>query len=198
MSKNFLNGISVTGGAVVVTADAATTVPLTINAVAGATQTANLLTINSPFDYSNNVLTITADGSVNASGSITALSSIAAQGLSVTASGIGCSGILRHSYSAITTSPSPTIFQSSVTGSNIIRLTPTGSFTITAGPPLPGAMCCLIILTSGTTSRTITFGSGFKTPTTTLVTGTVSGKYFVINYVSDGTYLIEISRTAAI
>jgi len=50
--------------------------------------------------------------------------------------------------------------------------------------------------TSGTTSYTMTFGTGFKT-TGTLATGTVTAKTFVLNFISDGTSLIETSRTTA-
>jgi hypothetical protein len=57
-------------------------------------------------------------------------------------------------------------------------------------------MASIIIVTSGTTSFTITFGSGFKT-TGTLATGTVTARTFTINFVSDGTNMIEMSRTVA-
>ena len=60
----------------------------------------------------------------------------------------------------------------------------------------PGSRADIIIVTNGTTSRTVTFGTGFKT-TGTLATGTVSGKYFVISFVSDGSFMIETSRTVA-
>jgi hypothetical protein len=77
-----------------------------------------------------------------------------------------------------------------------VKVTPTatGSFTTTVPPG--GVHTKLIILTSGTTSYTITFGAGFKS-IGTLATGTVSGKYFVIMFVSDGTYMIETARTVA-
>ena len=188
------------GGAVVVTADAATTVPLTINAPVGSSQSANFLTINSPTDFSNNLVTIDAGGGINlAFGGISAgNNTISAQGLSAGSQGISSTGTVYHSYQTITSATGLNLFPALSSGKNIIKLTPTGSFTVTAGPPPAGALCCLIILTSGTTSRTITFGTNFKFSTSTLVTGTVSGKYFVINYVSDGTALIEISRTAAL
>jgi hypothetical protein len=53
-----------------------------------------------------------------------------------------------------------------------------------------------MILTNGTTSYTITFGTGFK-PTGTLATGTSSARIFVVNFISDGTNLYEAGRTAA-
>jgi hypothetical protein len=84
---------------------------------------------------------------------------------------------------------------------NTYKITPGANVTLSITPtytlPLAGQCGTLIILTSGTANRTITFGTGFKTGTA-LATGTVSGKYFVINYISDGNYFIETSRTAAI
>lgn len=79
----------------------------------------------------------------------------------------------------------------------VMELTPNSTRTLTTTVPLPSETRQLIILTSGTTSYTITFGTGFKT-TGTLATGTTSARRFVINFVSDGTYLIETSRTTAI
>ncbi len=54
----------------------------------------------------------------------------------------------------------------------------------------------LVITTSGTTSRTLTFSANFKT-TGTLATGTTSAKKFVINFIFDGTAFNEVSRTTA-
>jgi len=202
-----VNGTTVNGTTanlknIVATAATASSVPLTINSVAGATQIANLFVINSPFDYSNNIVTIDSSGNINlAFGGISAgNNTISAQTLTAGSQGLYSSGTVRHSYysQTISTTTTQALFGNGGGSSNIHKITPTASFTVTAGPPAQGAFCALIVATSGTTSRTITFGSGFKTPTTTLVTGTVSGKYFVINYVSDGTYLIEMSRTAAI
>jgi len=76
------------------------------------------------------------------------------------------------------------------------KLTVTANRTLTTTVPAAGIRCAVIILTSGTSSYTITFGSGFK-PTGTLATGTSSGKVFVINWISDGTNLYEAGRTAA-
>lgn len=81
--------------------------------------------------------------------------------------------------------------------SNVFTLTPAQTETITASGFLSGQYVDLIILTSGTTSYTLTFSTGIKYASSTLATGTVSGKYFVIHYVSDGNYLIELSRSAA-
>jgi hypothetical protein len=53
-----------------------------------------------------------------------------------------------------------------------------------------------VILTSGSSSFTITFGSGFK-PTGTLATGATTNRVFVVGFISDGTNLYETGRTAA-
>lgn len=77
------------------------------------------------------------------------------------------------------------------------QVTPTGSRIYTTSPVAKGEHRTMIILTSGTTSYSITFSTGFKT-TGTLNTGNVSARRFVIEFVSDGTDLIECSRTVAI
>lgn len=84
-----------------------------------------------------------------------------------------------------------------VLGSNkVVKVTPnaTATFTTTVAPA--GATAKIIIVTSGTTSYTITFGTGFLS-TGTLATGTVTAKTFVVSFVSDGTTMIESSRTTA-
>jgi hypothetical protein len=68
---------------------------------------------------------------------------------------------------------------------------------LTTNVPPAGATAYVIIQTSGTTSRTVTFSTGFAS-TGTLATGTVSARRFVVSFVSDGTRLIETSRTVAI
>jgi len=77
-----------------------------------------------------------------------------------------------------------------------VKITPSATQTFTTTVPAAGNMRTLIILTSGTSSRTITFGTGFK-PVGTLATGTTSARVFVIHFISDGTNLYEAGRTAA-
>lgn len=79
----------------------------------------------------------------------------------------------------------------------VFLITPTASGTYTNnGTAFLGKRISIVITTSGTTSYTVTFGSGFKT-TGTLTTGTVSGKVFTISFVGDGTNFNETSRTTA-
>jgi hypothetical protein len=76
------------------------------------------------------------------------------------------------------------------------KLTVTAARTLTTTVPTAGTRCSVLILTSGTSSFVVTFGSGFK-PTGTLATGTTNARIFVINFISDGTNLYEAGRTAA-
>lgn len=79
----------------------------------------------------------------------------------------------------------------------VCKVTPTATGTFTSTVPPAGTRATLIVLTSGTTTYTMTFGTGFKT-TGVLVTGVLSARYFVFQFISDGTNLIEASRTIAI
>jgi hypothetical protein len=74
--------------------------------------------------------------------------------------------------------------------------TPTQSETINAPVQVAGKLIRLAITTSGVTSYTLTFGTGFKS-TSTLSTGTTTAKVFTIEFVSDGTNYNEGSRTTA-
>lgn len=77
-----------------------------------------------------------------------------------------------------------------------VKLTVTANRTLTTTVPAAGTEVRIIVLTSGISSFTITFGTGFK-PTGTLATGTTSARVFVVSFVSDGTNLYEVSRTVA-
>lgn len=77
-----------------------------------------------------------------------------------------------------------------------VRLTVTASRTLTTTVPAAGSTRVVLILTSGTSSFTITFGSGFK-PTATLATGTTAARVFAVSFISDGTNLYETARTVA-
>lgn len=77
-----------------------------------------------------------------------------------------------------------------------VKVTPTATGTFTTTVPAAGCVCYLKILTSGTTSYTITFGTGFKS-TGTLATGKVTGKVFTLVFISDGTTCNQIARSTA-
>ena len=79
---------------------------------------------------------------------------------------------------------------------HVVKVTPTATATYTSTVPAAGVRCVLLVLTTGVTSRTITFGTGFK-PVGTLATGTTAARVFSVEWVSDGTNLYEVGRTAA-
>jgi hypothetical protein len=95
----------------------------------------------------------------------------------------------------MTTLSNDTLAQALATNINT-KLTVTAARTLTTTVPAAGVRCSVMILTSGTTSYTITFGTGFK-PTGTLATGTTTAKVFIVNFISNGTNLYEAGRTAA-
>lgn len=80
---------------------------------------------------------------------------------------------------------------------HVSQVTVSLNVTLTTTVPPAGTTARVIIVTSGTTSRIVTFGTGFKA-TGTLLTGTASNRRFVVTFVSDGTQLLETSRTIAI
>ena len=76
------------------------------------------------------------------------------------------------------------------------QVTPNANATFTTTVPSAGIRCSLLILTSGASSYTITFGTGFRS-TGTLATGVTTARYFMLQFISDGTTLVECSRTTA-
>lgn len=101
-------------------------------------------------------------------------------------------GFQALSYSALTTGATNMQFDANST----VKVTPNANASYTTTVPPAGSSVTLLILTSGTSSYTITFSTGFKS-TGTLATGTVSSRVFAIQFVSDGTNLYEVSRTVA-
>jgi hypothetical protein len=80
---------------------------------------------------------------------------------------------------------------------HVSQVTISANATLTTTVPPAGTTARVIIVTSGTVTRTVTFGTGFKS-IGTLLTGTAANRRFVITFVSDGTQLLETSRTTAI
>ena len=76
------------------------------------------------------------------------------------------------------------------------QLTVTANRTLTTTVTPSNIEATLIIVTTGSTSRTITFGTGFGRTQGTLATGTTPGIVYVIQFISDGTSMHEVSRTA--
>jgi len=97
--------------------------------------------------------------------------------------------------SAFTTLADGTTAMALATNINV-QVTPTATATYTTTVPASGTEAKILILTTGATSRTITFGSGFRS-TGTLATGTTTARYFMLSFISDGSVLVETSRTIA-
>ena len=75
------------------------------------------------------------------------------------------------------------------------QLTVTENRTLTTTVTPSNIEATLVIVTTGSTSRTITFGTGFGRTQGTLATGTTPGIVYVIQFISDGTNMHEVSRT---
>lgn len=73
-------------------------------------------------------------------------------------------------------------------------VTPNATGTFTSTVPAAGGECTLLITTTGATSFTLTFGSGFVTSLGTIATGVTAGKKFLCKFASDGTSLVETAR----
>lgn len=99
-------------------------------------------------------------------------------------------------------SGTPTVLASSATvaftpTTTVTTHTPTQNETINfSAPGTAGTEVWLEIVTSGTSSFTLTFGTNTKNQGT-LTTGTTSAKTFMFNFVSDGTNWVEAARTTA-
>ncbi len=84
-----------------------------------------------------------------------------------------------------------------MTNVSVLTITPTGACTFNASGGHIGQRVSLIITTTGTTTRVLTFGTNFKTAGT-LSTGTTAGKVFQVSFTCvDGTIWVEEGRTAA-
>ena len=137
-------------------------------------------------------VTLTLTGTIAAvaaalSGALTAASAAIAGTL--TAKVVGSAAAV-----ALTPGATPAI---NATLGKIFTMTPAQNqaFTVTGG--IVGQELLLKILTSGTNSYDLTFGSGFGANGGTLATGTADAKTFVARFVHDGTSFVEVGRTAA-
>jgi len=105
---------------------------------------------------------------------------------------------LYETYSTVTFSGTISLTFTATDGnSRRIACTSSTASTINAASvPRAGFMLQITFTTDGTGGNVITFGTNFKTTGTYTLTGT--NKYFQIAFVSDGTNLLEMSRTAAV
>jgi len=125
-------------------------------------------------------------------------------GVTVTAGGVTLGAGTPINMAATTETPYSGAMSLSfnATKGNTRIINASGSLASTITPAsIPAAGYILIIRfkTDATAGNVITFGSGFKTLTATAtLTLATANKYYSITFVSDGTDLIEIARTAAV
>lgn len=127
--------------------------------------------------------------SVAAAGAFTVLTA----STSATVSGNTTTTTLYDAIASLT--PAATISLDPTLG-GLFTLTPTASCTINAATvPSKHQRIVIQIVTSGTNSYVVTFGTHFKS-TGTLSTGTVSGVTYTIGFEGNGTNFCEVTRTA--
>jgi hypothetical protein len=104
---------------------------------------------------------------------------------------------LYETYSTVTFGSSIALTFTATDGNTRrIACTSSTASTITATAPRAGYVLRLSFTTDGTAGNVITFSTGFKTTGTYTLAS--ASKYYSIVFVSDGTNLIELSRTAAV
>lgn len=123
---------------------------------------------------------------------VTTTSTLSVTGAS-TLAGVSSSTYVKGGSVVLTAGATPSLDPSLA---NVFTLTPGEDETIAAASAPAGQYVSIVVTTSGSTSRTLTFGTKFKT-TGTLATGTVTAKVFTITFVGDGTNLNEVARTTA-
>lgn len=99
-------------------------------------------------------------------------------------------------WSVGTALPATTGTMTATMDGTVKTITPTGACTFNATGGVTGQTCSFVITTSGVSSFTLTWGTAFKT-TSTLATGTSSGKVFTVSFIYDGTNWNETARTTA-
>jgi len=140
-------------------------------------------------------LTVTAGGATVTAGGLT----VTAGGATVTAGGLTLGASTPINMASSTETFGGTIALTfSATKGNTRRIACTSNTASTinaASVPAAGYLLIISFTTDGTGGNVITFGTNFKsTGTYTLAT---ANKYYSAVFVSDGTSLVELSRTAA-
>ena len=97
---------------------------------------------------------------------------------------------------AATATPATTGTMTVPMTSSVITITPSGACTFNASGGVAGDTAVFVITTSGASSFTLTWNTGYKT-TGTLATGTTTAKTFTVSFAFNGATWCECSRTAA-
>jgi len=105
---------------------------------------------------------------------------------------------LYETYASVTFAASIALtFTTTDANTRRIACTSSTASTITASTvPRAGYVLRISFTTDGTAGNVITFSTGFKTTGTYTLAS--ANKYYTIAFVSDGTNLIEVSRTTAV
>lgn len=82
-------------------------------------------------------------------------------------------------------------------GASVFEIAPTADLTLSIANAIRGQRISIVVRQTTTTSRTITFGTGFKA-TGTLATVTTADRAFVMDFIKGSDGVMEVSRTAAI
>ena len=145
-----------------------------------------------------------ASGNTYDAVTITNGATVSTGGITVTAGGLTLGSGTPINMAATTETPysgSMSIsFGATKGNTRIINATGSTASTLTpASIPAAGYILIIRFKTDGTAGNVITFGTGFKTLTATAtLTLASANKYYSIMFVSDGTDLIEINRTASV
>jgi hypothetical protein len=131
-------------------------------------------------------------GGINTALPITTSSTVTSTG-TTTAGAVSATTYVKGGSAVLTAGATPSLNPALA---NVFTLTPGEDETIAAASAPAGQYVTIVVTTTGASSRTLTFGTKFKS-TGTLATGTSSGKVFTITFVGDGTNLNEVARTTA-
>jgi len=117
--------------------------------------------------------------------------------IAVRVAGSVITGLVASRGSVVTAlTPGATVALNAALG-KVFTLTPGEAETINVTGGVAGMEIQIIVLTSGTSSYTLTLGTGFGANAGTLATGTANAKTFVLKFVHNGTSFVEVGRTAA-
>lgn len=171
--------------------------------------TLETVTVTGGLTVSNTGLTVTSGGATITAGGLTVTAggaTVTAGGLTVTAGGatVTAGGLTLGAGTPINMASSTETFGGTIpltfgpTKGNTRRIACTSNTASTinaASVPAAGYLLILSFTTDVTGGNVITFGTNFKSTGT--YTLTTASKYYSAMFVSDGTSLIELSRTAA-
>lgn len=99
---------------------------------------------------------------------------------------------------AITLANGTTTMPFDTYGTVIVTPTQWDTYTANTAGVQTGAHATLMIITSGSTSYGVYWGSGFNNNNNSITTGTSSGSIIILTFIFDGSKWQEIRRTTAI